>query len=318
MNRFSTTVLVLLLLSGADFCHAQISGNIAYSQGVPSGKAHAEQNERNKRTLTEHELPPSGTSMFLEANVLMNVKAAEYVAVFAIGREGDSVAECNEKMNATVQGFVADLNQLGIKDDRLFVDFVAQNKIYGFELTGDIAREKLVGFELKKNVSIRFQDHALLDKLVVAAAGREIFDLVKVDYVVEDLPRIRERVVEEAARVIEQKLARYERLLDIKRRPGTQVYAERHATYYPAQMYDSYNAYEAETIGGAFYRQRYTVQAVRKSRTFFFNGLDASGFDAVIEPVPLEPVVQFTLYLKVKYEIEQEDQERKQDKQESD
>lgn len=51
-------------------------------------------------------------------------------------------------------------------------------------------------------------------------------------------------------------------------------------------------------------RQRYAVQQARKSRTFYYNGLDADGFDEVINPVITEPTVQFTLYLKVKYEVE--------------
>ena len=52
-------------------------------------------------------------------------------------------------------------------------------------------------------------------------------------------------------------------------------------------------------------RQRYAIQAARKSRTFFFNGLDAGGFDNVINPVVIEPVVQCSLFLKVKYEVQQ-------------
>ena len=85
-----------------------------------------------------------------------------------------------------------------------------------------------------------------------------------------------------------------------------QVYAERPAIYYPTDMYDGYTAYESEEMSGGAsnYRQKYTVQAARKSRTFFYNGLDAGGFDYVINPVVTEPVVQFTLYLKVKYEME--------------
>jgi hypothetical protein len=47
------------------------------------------------------------------------------------------------------------------------------------------------------------------------------------------------------------------------------------------------------------------VQNARKSRTFFFNPLDADGFDMVINPVVIEPLVQFTLYLKVRFEMEQ-------------
>ena len=61
----------------------------------------------------------------------------------------------------------------------------------------------------------------------------------------------------------------------------------------------------SEDVSPDYYRERYTIQRARKSRTFFFNPLTAAGFDAVINPVVIEPVVQFTVYLKLKYEIEQ-------------
>jgi uncharacterized protein YggE len=235
----------------------------------------------------------------------MNVKADEHVAVFAVSQEGETVAECNKKMDATLKDLTAVLKPLGLAGDDLFADFAAQNKIYGFEVTGDIAREKLVGFELKKNVSVHYRDRLLIDGITVAAAQVGVFDLVKVDYVVKDVARVQDRLAEEAARVIKQKAARYEKLLGIKLLPPAQVYAERPAAHYPTRMYDSYTAYEAENVSSAPLRQRYTVQSARKSRTFFFNGLDGDGFDDVINPVVTEPVVQFTLYLKVKYEVEQ-------------
>lgn len=301
-------VLLAISLSSPSLCRGQASGNVAYSQS--GGKARAEQGERDKRVLTEHELPPTGTSMFVEANVLMNVKADEYVAIFGIAREGETVADCSREVDATIEEFSAELEALGIGEDERFVDFVAQNRIYGFKVTGDLAKEELVGFELKKNISIRYQDDALLDRLVVAAARSQIFDLIKVHYVVEDTNRIQERLMEEAARIIDQKKSRYKNLLGIDLRPPAQVYAERHAIHYPTEMYDSYTAFESEQMGGASYRQRYTVQAARKSTTFFFNGLDADGFDDVIHPIVIEPVVQFTLSLKVKYEVEQEEEDR--------
>ena len=94
------------------------------------------------------------------------------------------------------------------------------------------------------------------------------------------------------------------RLLGIKLRAVPQVYAERSSAYFPTEMYDSYTAGESEAVSGGPDRSRTTVQSLRKSRTFYFNRLDADGFDRVIDPVVLEPVVQFTLYLKLKYEIE--------------
>jgi uncharacterized protein YggE len=302
MQRTSIIALTILV-AGPGLCRGQFSGNIAYAQG--GGKARAEQAERNKRVLTAQELPPSSTSMFVEANVLMNVKADEYVAVFGISQEGDTPAECSRKMDATIKEFSDALRPMGIGGDDLFVDFVAQNKIYGFEVQGDIAREKLVGFELKKNVLIHYKDRSLLDKLVVAAARSQIFDLIKVDYLVKDINRVQDKLMEEAARVIKQKTARYEKLLGIKLQPPGQVYAERPAIHYPTGMYDSYTAFESEQMGTPPDRQKYAVQAARKGRTFVFNGLDGDGFDDVINPVVVEPVVQFTLYLKVKYEVEQ-------------
>jgi uncharacterized protein YggE len=297
-------VIVLVILTASPgLCRGQVGGNVSYSQS--GARAKAQQTERAKRVLTKEELPPTLTSMFVEASVLMNVKADEYVVVFAIAQEGDTVAECSRKMDATIKEFSEALKPLGIDGDDLFVDFVANTKIYGFEITGDIAREKLVGFELKKNVSIHYKDQSLLDKFIGAAARSQSFDLIKVDYIVSDTNRIQGRLTEEAARIIKQKAARYEQLLGIKLQPPGQVYADRPGIYYPTEMYDSYTAYQAEEMSNAFNRQKYQTQTARKSKTFFFNGLDADGFDRVINPVVIEPVVQFTHYLKVRYEVEQ-------------
>lgn len=301
MNKIA--LALLLLMAGHGVCLAQASGNIGYSQS--GGNARAEQNERNKRVLAKEDAPPTANSMFVEASVLLNVKADEHVAVFGLTQECVTVAECNQKMDATVGQFSADLKRLGIASDALFVDFAAQNKIYGFDVEGNLAKERLVGFELKKNIAVHYQDKLLLDKLIVTAAQSKIFDLIKVDYLVRDTGSVHNRLAEEAARIIKQKMARHEKLLGIKLQPPAQVFAERYSAYFPTEMYDSYTAYESENIGQDYYRERYTVQRARKSRTFFFNALNADGFDAVLNPIVIEPVVQFTLYLRVKYEIEQ-------------
>ncbi len=297
-------ILLLVMTSiSAITCWAQASGNVGYGQG--GGNARADQNEKNKRAQTKEEMPPSPTSMFLEASVLMNVKADEYVAMFGVSQECAAVPECNQKMDATVGEFSSQLKKMGIGQDDIYVDFAAQNKIYGYQVTNNVAKESLVGFELKKNISIHYQDKALLDKLVIAASNVKIFDLIKVDYVVKDPVPVQNRLIEEAARIVKQKLARDERLLGIKLVPPAQVFAEKASIYFPTEMYDSYTAYESEDVSSDYYREKNTVQRARKSRTFFFNPLNGDGFDVVINPVVIEPVVQFTLYLKVKYEIAQ-------------
>jgi uncharacterized protein YggE len=208
-------------------------------------------------------------------------------------------------MDATLKTFTDEIKALGIAGNDVFVDFIAQHKIYGFDVTGNIAKEKLVGFDLKKNVSIRYTDAAVLDKLTSAAARSQIFDLVKVDYIIKDLNKVQDKLTEEAARVLKQKTSRYQKLMGIALVPPLQVYAEKFAIHYPAELYDNSTAAESESMSNAVYRQNFTTQLARKNRTFYFNGLSADGFDDVITPAYNEPVVQCTLYLKVKYEVDQ-------------
>jgi uncharacterized protein YggE len=297
-GALACALLACALLSGN--CNGQTSGNATYGQN--GAKARAEQEQRNLRTLSAQDLPPDKSSMFVEANVLMNVKADEYVAVFAVSQEGASVQEASDKMAAVVRQFTQALNALHIPDSDLYVDFITQPKIYGYDIARNVARERLEGFQLYKNVSIHYTDRDLLDRLVQAAAKVQIYDLIKVDYVVKDINAVQDKLMGEASAVIKQKLARDRKLLGITVRPPAEIYAERPAIYYPTGMYDSYTAAEAESINRPNL-QNLTIQQVRKGRTFFFDALDGNGFDKVINPVILEPVVQFTLYLKVKYEV---------------
>ncbi len=266
MKKLSVWILVVVLVFPS-LCCAQVSGNISYAQN--SGKARAEQNERSKRNLTKEELPPTATSTFVDASVLMNVLADEYVAVFGVAQEGETIAECSRKMDATIKQFTDELTGLGVGEKARFVDFVAQNKIYGFEVAGEIAREKLVGFELKKNISIHYKDKMLIDKLVVAASHSQIFDLIKVDYIVSNLDAIEDKLMEEASRIIKRKAGRYQKLLDIRLQPPAQVIAERSAVYYPTEMYDSYTAFETEHVGIPPNRDRMTTQTAQEPHVLF-------------------------------------------------
>jgi uncharacterized protein YggE len=299
-----TFIAVSAIVFSSVMAAAQASGNIGYSQS--SGSSRARQAERNKRVPVPGETHPSD-GMFLEASVLMNVPADEYVAVFGVSQECVTVAECGQKIDAVTAEFSTAVQQLGISRNEINVDFATQNRIYEFKITGDVAKEELTGFEVKKNVAIHYRDKHMLDKLIVAASRSKIFDLIKVDYLVKDQMAVENRLMEEAARIIKQKASRYEQLLGVKLDSPVRIYAEKPSIYFPIEMYDSYTAQESESLSNAYERDRgrYAVQGARKSRTFFFNPLTADGFDYVINPVVVEPVVQFTLYLKVIYGSDQ-------------
>ena len=296
------TITLLTLLFAARAGSAQVGGNVGYGQS--GGPVRSRQAEGARRTQAKELVPPTETSMYVDASVLMNVKADVFVATFGVAEEAETVEACRVKMDATVAAFLDAIKPLGIAPEATFVDFSAQTKIYAYDVDGTVARERLDGFELKKTIAVRYRDKGLIDRLVAAASRAKVYDLVKVDYVVTDLAPIQDRLAEEAAAVIKSKVARYERLLGIKLRGTPQVVFERPSIHFPTDQYDSYAAAEGEAVSGSPDRSRLTVQTLRKPRTFYFRPLDADGFDRVIEPVVLEPVVQFTLDLKLRYEID--------------
>jgi uncharacterized protein YggE len=296
------TNLMLLLAFAGRAADAQVGGNVGY--GEAGGRSRAQQTEVAKRQLARDEMPPTDSTMFIDASVLLNVKADEFVATFGIAEEAETVEACQAKMDATVTAFVDEVKRMGIAPDAIFVDLTAQTRVYGYKVEGNLAKEQLAGFELKKTVAIRFRDKSLIDRMLLTASRQKIYDLIKVDYIVTNLSAVTKQLAEAAADVIKAKAARYESLLGLKLRAVPQVIAERTSSHFPTDMYDSYAAGETEALSGSPDRSQITVQSLRKTRTFYYNPLTGNGFDRVIEPIILEPVVQFTHYLKLKYEIE--------------
>ncbi len=286
---------ILSLIAIAANAAAQIAGgSAAFSSRAVSGVLAARANELAKRNF------PFEDGRFLDASVLMNVAPDEYVAVFGISQEGSTLDDAQQRMDARVKSFSESLGQLNIAASDYFVDFIAQNRIYGYDVSqANVAIEQLVGFEVKKNVSIRFRDKSMLDKLIASASKSGIFDLVKVDYVIADIAPIRKRLMEAASSVIKAKAEEQELLLGVKVGQLTHVLPVRVSLYFPVDMYDAYVAEESENVAG--YRQGMTIQRARKPRTFYYNALSAQDFDHVINPVVIEPAVQATIYVRVKY-----------------
>ncbi len=273
---------------------AQESGNSVYGSGQKRRTANV-----NLGNLYASESKDAVSSPFIEAYVLMNVKADEYIAIFGLAQEAATPADSNSKVDMQLKAFTASLETLGIRSTDIFVDFITQNRVYDFNVAGGTAKEKLAGFETKKNIAIRYRDRALLEKILAAAAKTSIFDLIKVEYVIGDMSSVRGRLLEEAAKIIKKKEENYAKLLGIKLRPSL-VFQEKYDAFFPSEQYNSYVAYESASVD-----ERYRTVEKRKSTTFYFNPLNGNEFDTIINAVGIEPIVQCTLYLKVKYGVSQ-------------
>lgn len=278
-----------------------LSQLIALGQ-VSGNRNYGDQQNRERRTPPNTGMIGNNSELFIEAYVLLNAAPDEFVAVFGAAQEAPTAVESNQKVNARIEQFLSAAARLGVNRSDTFVDFITQNRIYNFASASDgTVREVLSGFETKKTIALRYKDHAMLEKLLAAAAEASIFDLIKVDYVVNDTVRIRSRLFEEAIRVVKQKEETYARSLGLVIRHYA-IFQETYNAYYPSELYQTYTAFESGSVD-ANYESRTRVVRERKSSTSFLEPLDRSPFDAIINPIGIEPMVQFTLYMKVKYNL---------------
>jgi len=291
MKRTGFALLVLLVC--AFVSDAQESGNRIYD------RSRGRNDKASDGVILATENKDLVPVQSIEAYVLLNAPPDEFIAVFGVAQEGTEPVQSNAKVNALIDNFIGAAARLGVKREDIYVDFITQNRIYTFvpEASGRI-REKLTGFETKKTIAVRYRDRVLLEKLLTAAAQASIFDLITVDYVIKDLSTIRARLLEQASQIIRQKEDNYNRLLNLKLK-RTAVSIDRYETHYPGELYRTYTAYESGSVDNDSSTAR--VIHERKSSSSFLDPIDGSLFDAVINPLGVEPMVQCTLYLKVRY-----------------
>lgn len=237
----------------------------------------------------------------IESSILLNIKPDSFVVVFGLAQTGQTSQESNDKVNNVFAGFIRDLGKLGITKDDTFVDFITQNRVYSYktETVGQATNviQTAAGFETKKTITIRYKGRESFEKIVSTAASNSIFDLIKVDYIVADFDAVRARLFDEAGKIIKSKRERYTQLTGVTLLPvGLGV--EKYDAFYPGERYQAYQAYETGSASRSYNSQGVTIEE-RKSSTFFYQPLDGSLFDRLLTPVGIEPVVQYTLYLRM-------------------
>jgi uncharacterized protein YggE len=274
---------------------AQESGNRIYGNN-----SYYQQSRRQPQTNTGSLIAQNSNFYSVEASVLMNIKPDAFVAVFGINEEAKTSSASNDEVNQKVADFTKALSSLGVTKSDIFVDFITQNRIYDYTAQGGKAIETLTGFETKKTIAIRYKSRDLFEKLLETAAQFSIFDLIKVDYVVTDFDAVRARLFDEAVKVIKAKEEKYTNSLGVKLSP-IGLSSEKYDAFYPAESYLKYQAYESGDAY-SYNRDSSTKVTQRKSFTFFYEPLGADKFDKTVNQIGIEPIVQYTVYLRMDYD----------------
>jgi uncharacterized protein YggE len=243
-------------------------------------------------------------AIVIGAQVLINVRPSAQMAVFNVIQIGESATQANELIEKRIQGLIAGLAGMGIAREKIFVDMVSQAPIFETETTRKFFSKNFLevpkGFELQKNIHILFERGEQLDQILKLAADQEIYDIIKVDYFVENAEAHYDTLRTAALRVLGKKRALAEQA-GVGLDSVFHLIAEDARAFYPAQLYKSYQTFGASSIEAV--AKRTGVTQVQKSNTLYYQPLSYAQFDAVIHPVVLEPVVQYTYQIEVRYQI---------------
>lgn len=288
-------VLLILSLFAVVTASGQESGNRIYgNNGYFQQKRHLQ--------INTGALGNSSEGYGIEASVLTNLKPDAFVVVFGVNDEGSNVAASNAKVNAKIADLMQRIKPLGIDANNVFIDFITQNRVYDFTVSRTQATENLTGFETKKTVAIRYKSRELFERIVSAAADSRIFDVIKVDYIVSDFDSVRAGLFEAAVKVLKSKEQKYANALGVSL-GAVGVSVEKYDVSYPAEAYKRYQAFET---GDASVDNEEGVSSRvvrRKSFTFFYEPFEASSFDSVLVPLGLEPMVQYSIHLRMQYQV---------------
>ncbi|RAK62905.1 SIMPL domain-containing protein [Hymenobacter edaphi] len=329
--KISLLLLSALSVAGSFAARAQSAGNAVYSsRGSQQDYGAVRRAPLNADVLHQSEV-------VLEANVLSNVKATSYVAIFSVTQHGRTATETDSLMNLRLNVARAALGELGIRPEALHLDVVSLVPTYAMQLEqkkfSRTANEVPTGFELKKNLHVVFTDHEVLAQLVTRLGRAEIYDLAKVDYNLAELQTAYDELRRAAAEVIKQKEQSYGRMgLHIE----VQNMTDGFQAVYPLERYASYTAYRSGSTPDEvrLARQRkaaaanvyvsaqnatvhvrpaaargreddseFIVRTADKAQTIYYNRTPYNSFDTVLHADFAEPRVQLIYTLNVRYSV---------------
>ena len=292
LASITTFFMLLCLLQNA---FGQASGNINYLQ--------EQQNFCNYTYTPDQKIELKfqvNSDIILDIKALNNIKADAYIAIFNVTQVGKDITEVNDLINTRIN-----MVQKAVKNEEntdFFVDMLSFVAMYEYEIEKKVFRKKTYneipkGFEVKKNLHIKFSEATYLDSLVAICARAEIYDLIKVDYVSDVLGQKKIELKAKAMAMLKEKQKSYEDLLGTSFVDFDKDLVDAFKVVYPVEMYESYQAFSRASL----HAKKYTnVQVADKSNSTFYQPIVDKDFDLVIEPLIVEPVIQLMYEAKMK------------------
>ena len=285
-------LLPILILSGF-IVTAQESGNVNY------GNNRYRPQVQNMMNITS----TNGDEIQIAIRGIYNEKPTMYSATFSIVQVGTSLEEIdglmNEKINVIKAGIKAADPTIEIITD--MISFVP---VYEYEVSNKIFskktyNEKPAGYEMKKNLIIKYKTQQVLDKIVSICAVQEVYDLVKVDYILSNLEAIQAKLQARTLEEYTNKIKYYSLLLGEDLTTKKKMLSENYNLVYPVESYSRYTAFSRPQLP---FSKNSMVNEMVKNENSYYNPVMVKVHSFVVNPEMTEPCVQvfYDLYVTIK------------------
>lgn len=324
MKSFLLSTILIIIISLATPIQAQVKGNATrFNQAQqknysPQLKQESNQyagyiaepissyNNNGDTKVPANILAPAqllnNKTLELTVRVLSNKTADRYVAIFNLTQIANTAEETNKLMKERVEGFQKALNGMNIPKEDIYVDVVTFIPLYEYEKDKKIFsnrnNEVPKGYELQQNLHIAYTKADQLRDIMTQAAKFEVFDLITVEYQVNDHEGVYNTMRQKAMANLSQQLEGYEKELGLNFEKSDRSLAESKRVAYPSSRYSSYKAFANVSMGNI--NDKSKTQDMYKPTTYYYDQLRAESFDIVLEPKVLEPAVQFVYELRMR------------------
>ena len=266
----------------SDFGNAQIYGN-------------AIQNFRRE------ELIPNPV-ISLDVKALNNVLADSYTAVFNVIQIGETTEETNNLMKERVSKVKTGLLSRGISEKDFVIDVISFIPVYETVIEKKLFSKKYnevpKGFELQQNIHVKFMNVNQFEGILSTCADNEIYNLVKVDYFIEDIQAVYKNLRIEILKILKEKQLFYNDLgFDLKL--YTPTIADTKYCYFPREFYKKYQAFHSTSLEAL--KKNRGVTTVKKQTSYYYDPVSFKDYDVVMNPSIVEPVIQIGMEIKVQY-----------------
>jgi uncharacterized protein YggE len=305
-----TLITTIAFTIAFNFAHAQDLGNAQYQKSGNAEYGNANYGNGGytvNRVNTIQTTTSSQDEMVISIKGIYNERATAQIATFAVLQLGKTAEEATNLIDERIGNVIRELNLLS-KDIVIETDMISFVPTYDYTVEKKIFNpktynEKPSGFELKKNILIRFRNNNDFDKILSICGKNEIYDIAKVDYVTSNFDMVRSQMQKKALEVFKDQMANYSLIMNTDLNKKEKIIQEGFNVSYPMESYRSYQAYSQ---ANANFDPKSEVQNIKKNITQYYNQALVKDHNFVVNPEITEPSIQAFYEITVRLKLRED------------